>query len=353
LPEYYYGEIQMAAADINKDGLIDYVDGTFLEYKIGATFDPSIIPAYPDGNWLTYSIELHNLSHDTLDLILECIAMGDLNSSSTAYTFLTSAPIPFASAKANQHSNFIVEGNGYVTHNDNSFILPLKYSHSYKSLIGSQLTFKYPSDKFRLVSFTVIDDENIRTNVPINIPLTDALESKSRSNYKLHDVNGRVTFMNIPEPFTYFDISNKNAFVELEFQKLDDNVNVEKDFTIEGIYSGVGFEGFVAIDNVEIQMPKLVNPLSVISTNEKYNNVLIYPNPVNDFLKIDIENKTAQNISIVVYNMLGQRVKEVENITLNKGFNQFVLNFDAFVNGVYFIDIIMDTEQKQFKIIKK
>jgi len=84
----------------------------------------------------------------------------------------------------------------------------------------------------------------------------------------------------------------------------------------------------------------VATPLSV--QDEHLNNVSIYPNPANDFIKI----KSIENIkNIIIYNIAGQKIKTflVENSNTN------IINVNNINNGFYYLQISTEKE----KIIKK
>ncbi|MEO9571859.1 MAG: T9SS type A sorting domain-containing protein [Polaribacter sp.] len=81
-----------------------------------------------------------------------------------------------------------------------------------------------------------------------------------------------------------------------------------------------------------------------LSTNEFLKeNVLIYPNPVNDFINISLSNG-LQLKSIEVYNIVGKKIKSSDN-------KEIILK--EFVSGIYFVKVNTDKGSINQKIIKR
>jgi len=84
----------------------------------------------------------------------------------------------------------------------------------------------------------------------------------------------------------------------------------------------------------------VATPLSI--QDEHLNNVSIYPNPANDFIKI----KSIKNIKeITIYNVAGQKIKTF----LVKNSNTNTINTTNLNSGFYYLRITTEKE----KIIKK
>ena len=68
------------------------------------------------------------------------------------------------------------------------------------------------------------------------------------------------------------------------------------------------------------------------------NTILTYPNPFQDILNIEFELSSNQDISIILYNMLGQVIYQDVKKQLT-GFYKHEINTQSFVNGIYLVDI--------------
>lgn len=78
-------------------------------------------------------------------------------------------------------------------------------------------------------------------------------------------------------------------------------------------------------------------------------NILLYPNPVRDFLNVDFGKEKFQNSRYVLFDSQGKMIKS-GNLTQQKT----ELNMTTLPSSVYIIQIFQDSKNiKTFKIIKK
>ncbi len=64
-----------------------------------------------------------------------------------------------------------------------------------------------------------------------------------------------------------------------------------------------------------------------------------YPNPFNPSTKIAFNVPTQSNIAIVVYNMIGQKVAELYNGSINAGHHELTWNAENFASGIYILSM--------------
>lgn len=79
-----------------------------------------------------------------------------------------------------------------------------------------------------------------------------------------------------------------------------------------------------------------------VSTIEKVENLVLYPNPVTDLLYIQTEQKITTPVEI--YNLQGGLIQSVEAVSINSGIDVSALN-----SGVYLLRI----EQQTYKFVKR
>lgn len=77
-------------------------------------------------------------------------------------------------------------------------------------------------------------------------------------------------------------------------------------------------------------------------------NVLLFPNPANDKLYVELKENNNYDFSIIIYNLLGQIVKLEK---LNQIENE--LNISNLTKGIYNVRIINKNEIANFKVIKE
>jgi len=97
----------------------------------------------------------------------------------------------------------------------------------------------------------------------------------------------------------------------------------------------------------DIFLVKLSPDGLAIDKNQNVNYWSVYPNPTNNFINLDFSDG-IENISVEMFNMLGQRVKVFENKNNFKN-----LDLSEFTSGIYLLKIIKDNETFQTIKIKK
>jgi hypothetical protein len=63
--------------------------------------------------------------------------------------------------------------------------------------------------------------------------------------------------------------------------------------------------------------------------------LLVYPNPFNQSTTLEFSNEYQASLELIIYDMLGNRVRLVENITSNK----IVIKKGNLTPGVYIIEL--------------
>ena len=65
-----------------------------------------------------------------------------------------------------------------------------------------------------------------------------------------------------------------------------------------------------------------------------------YPNPFNPTTSISFELNRAQNVSLIIYNMLGQEVMTLVNDRMGSGIHQITFDANSLASGVYLYRLI-------------
>jgi len=74
-------------------------------------------------------------------------------------------------------------------------------------------------------------------------------------------------------------------------------------------------------------------------TEENENKFSIFPNPSTDFTNLNLQLSNNENITIKLYNSLGQVVKTDRKGLIPHGNHDFKINLDNLVEGLYFIEL--------------
>jgi len=83
-----------------------------------------------------------------------------------------------------------------------------------------------------------------------------------------------------------------------------------------------------------------------------FNNALLYPNPANENLQLEVNADKQETIHITISNMLSQTVTSFDKEVVS-GKNQFSFSLDKLESGTYFVNIISSQRNMVKKIIVK
>ena len=108
---------------------------------------------------------------------------------------------------------------------------------------------------------------------------------------------------------------------------------------------------------IEVSTNQIVNavsiPVSQLTSNNEVvenSNIRVYPNPFVEVTNIEIDLADAQEVSVEVFNAIGQRVTQ-RNYGQLSGKNTLPFNAQNFENGMYFINITIDNTLTTKKVI--
>lgn len=94
------------------------------------------------------------------------------------------------------------------------------------------------------------------------------------------------------------------------------------------------------------------DPLSVYTAQSDKNQILVYPNPVIDDVKIQFFLAQTSKVDMIIYDVLGKQVGHFHFINLSMGNHQEVLPTGQLPNGTYFIHYKMnDTHNTYSKFV--
>ncbi len=88
-----------------------------------------------------------------------------------------------------------------------------------------------------------------------------------------------------------------------------------------------------------------------ISNQNTFFDIKIVPNPASDFVQINVNSSSKENANIYFFDSIGKLIM-IKNIeTLENGTKFLDLDTDNFVNGIYNVVVITDSQVKQEKLI--
>jgi len=94
-------------------------------------------------------------------------------------------------------------------------------------------------------------------------------------------------------------------------------------------------------------------PTGIKNITNEVSSVKLYPNPFTDNLTINLNSLNGSAITYIISDMYGNQIMN-EKVALNKGENKININAGGFSSGVYFVNIIDNTNKKMqtLKIVK-
>ncbi len=110
---------------------------------------------------------------------------------------------------------------------------------------------------------------------------------------------------------------------------------------------------FVYLDDVLVQGPNSVQQIST-NTPDRFALHQNYPNPFNPVSKIRYDIAKGTNVSLVVYNMMGQEVARLHEGYLSPGVYESTFDGNGLASGTYYYRIITDgfVETKKMLLVK-
>jgi hypothetical protein len=78
----------------------------------------------------------------------------------------------------------------------------------------------------------------------------------------------------------------------------------------------------------------------------------VYPNPVKDFVTVDLRSAQSGSIKVSLINILGTEVKKWEEFSLTQGDQKLKLDLSQFKSGVYILKIAQH-DQVRTQVLKK
>lgn len=89
-----------------------------------------------------------------------------------------------------------------------------------------------------------------------------------------------------------------------------------------------------------------------IAENSSFSINKVYPNPVKDFVIVEIRSEDAGTMQVSLINVLGSEVKKWESSNLFQGDQKIKFDLSTIKSGVYFLKIVKSGQVKT-QVLKK
>ena len=135
---------------------------------------------------------------------------------------------------------------------------------------------------------------------------------------------------------------NSSPIIETNYN--DQNVsNGIYNYCVTAIYE----EGESNSSCVEV----VVDVSTMVNENEE-SSIYIYPNPFSTSITIQFGHTNPENITINIFNYLGQLVESMDQGNLKTGKHQYIWDASDITSGVYFVQVRIGKETTTRKIVK-
>jgi hypothetical protein len=95
----------------------------------------------------------------------------------------------------------------------------------------------------------------------------------------------------------------------------------------------------------------IVDPTSIVEYDFFNNEVVLFPNPSTGDVQIGFDLNNSENVSIEVYNLFGQNVKNLLNNSLNQGKHMLKFNLSELNPGIYLIIVQKGSQRLIRKVV--
>ena len=129
----------------------------------------------------------------------------------------------------------------------------------------------------------------------------------------------------------------------MEHHQGEDTINIVGGNTVQNIIYTCGKDSLY----------KGANLVTVNNYTADNSSARVYPNPFDESTTIDVTLKEKGNVSLSIYNILGEKVSTIENGTI-KAAGNYKYEFSSQVpSGVYFVKLNVNGKLNTFKIVKQ
>ncbi len=336
-PSRDFSKIYKKAANVDNNVSINSVDVSRLKAKIGAPYN--VTKNFPKGNWVAYDT-LITVSGANVNINLKTIGYGDYNASSTQYRDSTNG---WSTPKSLPREIIVTSGESTVMSDKQYFEVPLSLSTNVKDLSALGLELKYPASDYRLVSAYLPGVKG--SSVKINPTLDEIITNDN--DLLVTDIDGviRVVYATTNQ----FDAHANDNVIVLGFSPNKALQPGEVNFTL----SGTGVVGDMYGEEIEdayLVMPKLF----VQGTVEGQGfDLAAYPNPFNDKVSLTYDIPEDGNVSIRVYDAIGNMVLTLVNEVQPQGRHTLDFSGINLPQGMYSFNLEFEGAQKSEHAVLK
>jgi hypothetical protein len=179
-------------------------------------------------------------------------------------------------------------------------------------------------------------------------------ENDTKTDYYLgYSFDGGKSFANnikiTSQPTDFAEFTGNNQFGVGEYNTL---------VATEGWCFAVWADGRVSGSNLDLYIAKVPIKEDFTGVNEVFSitgtlSAEVFPNPVSDVAMLNVSSKYNSSGKIIIVDLNGNNILEMNNIELAQGDNAYTLDLSALPAGVYFAKIVSDRAYTVKKFIVK
>jgi len=295
--------LYLEAADVNDDGAVNTADALNVQQRF-----VGMIPGFAAGDWVfeknTVALAGVNEMND-----FGALCFGDVNASYTPPFVKVAATIELQTKGVKEVSSFV------------EFDLPIYVEQDLR--IGAiSLILEYPVDMVDVLGVDLVSGAG-----------KDLV-------YTANNGELRISYYNMEE--LRLDAKDALLVLNLRAKDLQSNTNNTIPLTLEG-RSELADRFATVLSNVKLSAPELILTASEFSLG--YN----YPNPYNSVTEFEYTIPEAGNVSLVVYNSIGDKIAVIHDNEI-KDAGTYKVQFDGsqLAAGIYMYKIEVQGETRNF-----
>jgi uncharacterized repeat protein (TIGR01451 family) len=201
--------------------------------------------------------------------------------------------------------------------------------------------------------------QNTGTDTAINVTITDTLhqnfdiptfEVLSASHNFTWNISGQgiieIIFNNIMLPDSGTNQLLSSGFIKYRIKPKDNLIQGDK----------VTNTAYIVFDNnaplaTNATSTTVINAVKVSELSSDVSDLIVYPNPANSFLNIEMNLKKTTPLTIQLLNLMGESVLKTTNSAM-KGLLKRQINLNHLSDGIYFLKITTSKGINAVKIVK-
>lgn len=300
IAQYFVGlrtftTIQSLAADVNLQGGVNNTDALLIIRRWAG-----LTSSFTSGDWV-FAYPTVTVADTNLNLTINTLLSGDVNASSNM------------SAILKQNFTSIEEKDYLKIKLDEEFDIPITISEEVK-LGAMNLSFNYPSALASFEGIISSADNTIANNINGNV---------------------RIAWFDVSGGQKPLSLKSGSNIVILRFKptsafKADSRFTVQFDKSMCEFASS---EGNI-LSSVHLQLPAVS-----LTVPTEWSLMQNYPNPFNPSTTIKYSLACESNVTIKIFNSVGQNVRVINEGTRQQGNNEINFNAAGLASGIYLFTI--------------